>query len=331
MAGNESPDSLGAGSGSATRRWLWPIVAAGVALALVLVAVVLRARRDGGPVPAATTMAATSGAGSPTTGAMTAPATAPTTGAAPSTSATSAPSTASTTSSATGQVTVPVYYVGDVPGVGPRLYREFHRVPATGDRVTAALTEMFTGTARDPDYRSLWPASTRVLSAKRTGAGVVQVDVSGFVSLGAAFEGAAVQQLVHTATAADPSYTRVRLLVRGATPPSGHADWSAPVKRSAALETLSNVWILAPAQDATVSSPVTVRVYGTGWEGNVPLTVFRGSAVVASTAVTTMMGGFATAGTTLTLPPGHYELRAYNDNGKDSSLQLWDTKTFTVR
>ncbi len=50
----------------------------------------------------------------------------------------------------------------------------------------------------------------------------------GFVSLGAAFESAAVQQLVHTATAADPSYTQVRLLVRGATPPSGHADWSAP-------------------------------------------------------------------------------------------------------
>lgn len=328
MAGNESPDSLdGPGSGGATRRWLWPLVAAGIALALVLVAVVLRAGRDGGPVPAATTTAATSGAGSPTTGATAAP----TTGTAPSTSATTAPSTAPTTSPATGQLTVPVYYVVDVPGVGPRLYREFHRVPATGDRVTTALTEMFAGTARDPDYRSLWPASTRLLSAKRTGADVVQVDVSGFVSLGAAFESAAVQQLVHTATAADPACTQVRLLVRGATPPSGHADWSAPVKRSAALGTLSNVWILAPAQDATVSSPVTVRVYGTGWEGNVPLKVFKGSAVVASTAVTTMMGGFATAGTTITLPPGHYELRAYNDNGKDSSLQLWDTKTFTVR
>lgn len=328
MAGNESPDSLGGpGSGGATRRWLWPLVAAGIALALVLVAVVLRAGRDGGPVPAATTTAATSGAGSSTTGATSAP----TTGTEPSTSATTAPSTASTTSPATGQLTGPVYYVVDVPGVGPRLYREFHRVPATGDRVTTALTEMFAGTPLDPDYRSLWPASTRVLSAKRTGAGVVQVDVSGFVSLGAAFESAAVQQLVHTATAADPSCTQVRLLVRGATPPSGHADWSAPVKRSAALETLSNVWILAPAQDATVSSPVTVRVYGTGWEGNVPLKVFKGSAVVASTAVTTMMGGFATAGTTITLPPGHYELRAYNDNGKDSSLQLWDTKTFTVR
>jgi hypothetical protein len=28
---------------------------------------------------------------------------------------------------------------------------------------------------------------------------------------------------------------------------------------------------------------------------------------------------------------GTYELRAYNDSGEDGSLQLWDTKDFTVR
>jgi hypothetical protein len=42
------------------------------------------------------------------------------------------------------------------------------------------------------------------------------------------------------------------------------------------------------------------------------------------------MGAFATASTTFTLPAGTYELRAYNDNGKDGTLILWDTKTFTV-
>jgi hypothetical protein len=44
-----------------------------------------------------------------------------------------------------------------------------------------------------------------------------------------------------------------------------------------------------------------------------------------------MMGGFATAQTTIRLPAGSYELRAYNDNGRDATLQLWDTKAFTVR
>jgi hypothetical protein len=228
-------------------------------------------------------------------------------------------------------VSVPVYYAVDVEGVGPRLYREFHAVAAGGDKVATALTEMFTGSPRDPDYRSLWPTSTSVLSVKRLGGGVVQVDLSGFVQLGAAFEVAAVQQLVHTVTAAEPSNPSVSLLVNGAVPPSGHMDWSEPVKRSAPLETLSNVWILSPVQGATVPAPVKVSVYGTGWEGNVPLKVFKGSTEVASTQVTTMMGGFTQAQTTIDLPPGTYELRAYNDNGRDETLQLWDTKTFTVR
>ncbi len=62
-----------------------------------------------------------------------------------------------------------------------------------------------------------------------------------------------------------------------------------------------------------------------------PLRVYQGQTLVASTYVTTMMGGFAQAQTSITLPPGTYEVRAYNDNGRDDSLQLWDTKTFTVR
>jgi hypothetical protein len=44
-----------------------------------------------------------------------------------------------------------------------------------------------------------------------------------------------------------------------------------------------------------------------------------------------MMGGFAQAQTTIVLPPGSYQIRAYNDNGRDGTLQLWDTKVFAVR
>jgi len=42
------------------------------------------------------------------------------------------------------------------------------------------------------------------------------------------------------------------------------------------------------------------------------------------------MAEFAEATTTITLPPGTYEVRAYNDNGRDDTLELWDTKTFSV-
>jgi hypothetical protein len=151
------------------------------------------------------------------------------------------------------------------------------------------------------------------------------------VAVGSSFEVASVQQLVWTVTAAEPSVHSVRLLVNGAVAPSGHMDWSAPISRANALDTQANVWILAPNQGATVTSPVTVSVLGTGYEGNVPLRVYQGSREVASTFVTTMQGGFMQAQTTITLPRGSYELRAYNDNGEDGSLQLWDTKSFTVR
>lgn len=257
-----------------------------------------------------------------------------------STSASSAPTPSGPTGAATtppvttpitGPVrALPVYYVADV-GTGPRLYREFHRV-AIRDNSPAltALVEMLSGTPVDPDYTSMWPSGIRVLSLTTQG-GIATVDLSGFVAVGSAYEQAAVQQLVYTVTAADPTTRRVRLLVNGATAPSGHQDWSAPIARSTALGTQANVWILGPAQGATVSSPVAVSVLGTGFEGNVPLRVYQGETVVASTFVTTMMGGFAQARTTIALPPGSYELRAYNDSGLDASLQLWDTKTFTVR
>ena len=322
MSTSQTPVTPGGPGAGSAPRWLWPVVAAATVLLLVVIGVVFLGDGGGGQEPggAATTPATTSATASATTGS-------PSTSA----SATSTPSPSTSARPAAGRVSVPVYYAVDVEGVGPRLYREFHAVRAGGDKVATALTEMFTGTPRDPDYRSLWPTSTRVLSVQRLGGGVVQVDLSGFVQLGAAFEGAAVQQLVHTVTAAEPSNPSVRLLVNGAVPPSGHMDWSEPVKRSAPLETLGNVWILTPVQGATVSAPVKVSVYGTGWEGNVPLKVFKGSTEVASTNVTTMMGGFTEAHTTIDLPPGTYELRAYNDNGRDETLQLWDTKTFTVR
>lgn len=249
-----------------------------------------------------------------------------------STSASPSPSpTASPTAAcATPTRAAAIYYAADVADVGPRLYREWVKVATCEDPITEAVGQMFRVAPADPDYTSLWSSSTEVLAVTTSGS-TATVDVSEFPSLGAAFEGAAVQQLVWTATAADTSVKGVRLLVDGEVPDSGHHDWSNPVSRANALETLANAWILAPTQGATVTSPVAVRIYGTGWEGYIPLMVFRGNTVVAETHVLTMMGGFAQASTKITLPAGDYVIHAYNDNGRDASLFLWDTKAFTVR
>ena len=264
----------------------------------------------------------------------TAPTSPATTGPAASSPAPTSPSSSpsgSPSESACAQPThsAAIYYVSDVPSVGPRLYREFAKVGSCQDAITEALQQMFSGQPTDPDYHSLWPEGTSVLSVKRAGA-TATIDVSDFVAVGASFESASVQQLVWTATAADRTVRTVRLLVNGATPPSGHSDWNGPLTRDNAIDTLANVWILQPTQGATVSSPVKVHVYGTGYEGNVILKVFSGGSLVATTSVTTMMGGFAEAGTTIKLPAGTYVLKSYTDNGRNAKLQLWDTKDFTV-
>ena len=224
-----------------------------------------------------------------------------------------------------------MYYVADANNQ-PRLYREFHRL-AVGDgpgaAVSAAVEEMLAGAPRDPDYTSPWPKGDQVLGVSVDGT-TATVNLSAFVALGAAYENAAVQQLVHTVTAADPRIKAVRVRIDGAVPPSGHADWTDPVRRAPALDVFAQVWILAPDQGATTSSPVRVHVYGTGFEGHNTLQVYRDGTKVADTYVTTMMGNFAEAETTIALPSGTYELRAYTDSGEDGSLFLWDTKTFTV-
>lgn len=222
-----------------------------------------------------------------------------------------------------------IYYAADVLGYGPRLYREFATVATCADPITESVDHMLHEPPVDADYTSLWEPDTQVLSVSVSG-DTAEVDLTDFPSLGAAFEGAAVQQLVWTVTAADPSVSNVRILVDGQVPDSGHYDWSDPIPRANSLQTLANVWILSPTQGATVISPVQVRVYGTGYEGNVPIRVLQGGTEVASAFLTTMMGGFAEASTQFTLPPGDYTINAYNDSGRDPGLTLWDTKDFTV-
>lgn len=237
-----------------------------------------------------------------------------------------------TASGSVVSMTLPIYYVDEVSGVsGPRLYREFRTVTTlAADKIATAVQAMISLPPLDADYATLWPGGTLVSSVTIV-ATVATVDVTAFPSsLGAAYEGMAVSQLVYTVTATEPSITGVKVRVNGAVPRSGHLDLSGVQKRGNALNELANVWILTPTQGLSTGSPVTVKVYGTGFEGNVPLKVFQGATEVASTHVTTMMGGYAEAQTSIALPPGTYELRAYNDNGMDASLQIWDSKTFTV-
>jgi hypothetical protein len=196
-------------------------------------------------------------------------------------------------------------------GHGTRLYREFHTLStAPESKAQTAVAELFGGSALDPDYSSLWPSGTQVSTVTIDG-DLATVDVTDFPDAGADAQSLAVQQLVWTVTGANPALAK-------------------PVRRASAFDVQADVWITAPTEGASPKSPVKVTVYGTGFEGNVPIKVFQNGKQVAAGAVTTMMGGFAQASTTFPLAAGTYDVKAYNENGKDGTLLLWDSKTFTV-
>lgn len=256
----------------------------------------------------------------------------------------STPSEAPSTSEGTATPTaagppdeVWVYYVMDDGGT-PRLYREQHTVeptPGSGGGVPGAITaldEMFRTAPDDSDYRSAWPQEP-LLRGYSVEGDTATVKLADFVQAGAASENIAVQQVVYTVTANDRSVKRVRLLVEGKAPPSGHRDWSEPVARAPMVEVQGLIWLLSPAQGETVSSPVTIAGYGTAFEGTISWAVRReGSDEVVADGFTQggSMGEFAEFSDSVVLEPGTYELRAFESSAENGEPIHVDTKTFTV-
>ncbi|MEO6713224.1 MAG: GerMN domain-containing protein, partial [Mycobacteriales bacterium] len=108
--------------------------------------------------------------------------------------------------------TAAVYYVGDT-GTRAALYREFRQVPVVGGPITSAVDAMLHLPARDPDYTSLWPRSTRIRGISvRLGVATIDLTAPALTGrAGGAFACATLQQLVYTVTAAAPTVSRVLL------------------------------------------------------------------------------------------------------------------------
>lgn len=291
--------------------------------ALAAAAVVLTACSDDDPTGAA-----------PSSGATPTPV-----ASSPAPAATAAPTeTAAPSPPGSGTRAVAVYYVADTTN-GPRLYREFHRRPAGSDPVADAVTAMLTVPALDRDYTSLWPRTTRVLSTRRDGTTRV-VDLSGDArngSAGAAYEGASVDQLVWTTTAADPSARAVRLLIEGREVADlwGHIDARGDRARGNAAVQLGPVWILTPTQGASLPTGGTFGGEASVFEATVSWEVLAGTRVVAKGFSTATAGAPARGRWTATLPaavtPGRYVLKAFEASAQDGRDTFVDTKDITVR
>ncbi len=277
-------------------RWSWSSPALAAAAALVVVAgiiTVVAVNRPTGSAP--------STSGPPVSG-----------------STTQSPSPSVTASGA--PVALPVYYAG-VSGGEARLYREFHRV-VTSQPAADAVRQSIGVAPLDPDYRSLWPAGTTLVSYDRSGA-VADVVLS------AAPEGylpVALQQIVHTVTAADPTVTSVRIAYGTTT--------GEPLARADADTVLPSVWLLSPTEGATTGSPVTLGGTASVFEATVSWEVDRtdGSKVAEGSAMASIGApGRGPWSTTVSLPPGDYVAQAFEVSMKDGSRHWVDTKSFTVR
>jgi hypothetical protein len=223
-------------------------------------------------------------------------------------------------------------------GQGLRLYREFHSVPLVdGDRIKSALNEMFTGKPRDPDYTSLWSKDARVQRVRING-DLVSIDLNAAATkanVGSAAAEISLQQLVYTATAANPSVKRVDLTVDGKDIPElwGHvAVGSKTFARASAVDVQGLIWLLSPIEGARVGRTVQIKGVGTAFEGTISWEVRNAAGSVVAEGFTQggANGEFAEFADTVTLKPGTYEIRAFESSAEDGRPLHVDDKTFTV-
>ncbi len=208
------------------------------------------------------------------------------------------------------------------------------------------------GAPADPDYSTPWrPAPVRVV----VGPDVVTVDLGRQAfrgtAVGSEVAQVAVQQLVHTVTAAvtwggqtgAPAPTRVRVLVEGK---AGYDAWGAvrlgePMTRDPSA--VAPNWILDPAEGRRLAAG-TIRVSGVGtaFEGTLAWEVAAGKGTPAPRKV--VASGVTQAGSgpkpepfafSVVLPPGTYTVTVFAPDMSDGESaegprQFPDSKTIVV-
>lgn len=237
----------------------------------------------------------------------------------------------STPGDGSGTTTVAVYWVGDSPQ-GPRLFREFRRVPA-GDPYAEAVGLLTSGEPLDPDYRSLVTgldvravALTGSTYALTLGDGVPTERPPGMSTADARL---AEQQLVYTLQGVGQTRDPVDV---------DHLYGEAGLVTNANFaSTLNLVSVTSPEQGATVGDTFTASGVASSFEATVPWEIRQGTTVVKK--------GFTTADGWMDklypwqteidvsdLDPGSYTFVARTDDPSDGegSGPMTDSKDFTI-
>lgn len=228
------------------------------------------------------------------------------------------------------------YWVADTAR-GFRLYREFARLEVSPDPITAALRALVTSQPKDSDYMSLWPLGTKINSVVVSGKKATIDLTFDNLNVGAEGEILAIAQLVWTATAADPSVTKISLIVDGKKIESlaGHVDAGMTFTRAPTYEVLAPVWITSPEEGVEISAEgFTLSGLASTFEANVVWKVSQNGKLIQQGSTTSLGAAPAWEPWSVAisgLTPGVYQFAAMEFSAKDGSLVAQDTKTATLK
>ncbi|MDO8337493.1 MAG: Gmad2 immunoglobulin-like domain-containing protein [Microcella sp.] len=262
---------------------------------------------------------------------------------APEPSGSSAPPTASPSETSTPTAAPPeseeveLYFAVSHP-TDIDLIPETHEleVEPDGDVLAVALAAITEGAVAptDPDYANLW-RDVRLRGIERDG-DVLRVDLGGLLQgVGSEAEFVAIEQLVWTATGIEPGIRALTFTVDGDVVETlgGHVDAQGEFARGLPESTLSPLQIDAPAEGATVMSPLRASGVACVFEATFGWELLQNGMVLEEGFAMSDESCPARAPWSLDLgprPEGEYTLVITEYSMKDGSVASTDTKTFTV-
>jgi hypothetical protein len=232
------------------------------------------------------------------------------------------------------------YFVGET-AQGFRLVREAQQVSKLendlgDDKGFNSLVMLVNGQLPpfDRDHVTLWSNGTKVNSVV-TVDGVATVDLTlGRISFGSESELRAIDQMVWTLIANDPSVKSVKFTVDGVVSESlaGHVDFGQTFALEPSYEVLAPVWIdLLDRSD--VKNPVSISGSACTFEAGVAWELSQGGDVLDSGGTTAATACPDRSDWNLDLgelAAGDYVLKVSDPSAEDGSIIFADTKAFTV-
>lgn len=231
-----------------------------------------------------------------------------------------------------------VFFILDTP-LGLKLVSELRQFKI--QKLTLeqqVMSELISGDLQplDPDYGNLWTASNQLTSVQISGEVAILDIKKPTMSLGAAGEVAALNQLVWTMATLSPSVTSLTLLIEGVRADSlaDHVNLTEGFPLRPDFEVLSAIQIESPLNGEDATQPVTVSGKACTFEANVLWSLYLNNqlqtqgSTLAAQACPVRSNWSVNLGT---LSPGTYTFMAQEFSAKDGTLVAEDTKEFVVR